>query len=36
MNRSWLACLSLAPLLGASQTLAQAGVMALLGVCSPS
>ncbi len=30
MNRSWLACLSLAPLLGASQTLAQAGVMALL------
>lgn len=32
MNRSWLACLSLAPLLGASQTLAQAGVMALLGV----
>lgn len=32
MNRSWLAALSLAPLLGASQTLIQAGAMALLTV----
>jgi len=30
MNRSWLAALSLAPLLGASQTLVQAASMALL------
>lgn len=30
MNRSWLAALSLAPLLGASQTLLQAATMALL------
>lgn len=32
MNRSWLATLSLAPLLGASQTLVQAASMALLAV----
>lgn len=32
MNRSWIAALSLAPLLGASQTLVQAGTMALLGL----
>ena len=30
MNRSWLAALSLAPLLGASQTLLQAAAMAVL------
>ncbi|MDU9390136.1 Rnf-Nqr domain containing protein [Pseudomonas sp. zfem002] len=32
MNRSWLAALSLAPLLGASQTLVQGASMALLSV----
>ena len=32
MNRSWIAALSLAPLLGASQTLMQAGAMALLSI----